>query len=141
MLSPSDYERCLVPVYRKLKTLLGAESYDRSIEHCGHGEHIIRYKHREFGINEFHNLNAAYLDLERLRRDLGPEVRMGVTISPETVHSGPPERIRQAVRDLLTPSLKGRGRLYITMCSWDYPEAPFEHIQAFYEAAKEYGRY
>jgi hypothetical protein len=131
----------LVPVYHELKKMLNADSYDQSIEHCGHGEDIVRYKHRHFGINHFNNLNAAFIDLERLRHDLGPEVWLGVTISPETVHSGPPERIHAAVKELLTPTLKGKGRLYITMCSHDYPEAPFEHILAFYEAAREYGRY
>jgi len=141
MLSLEHYERLLVPVYRELKEMLGAEKYDACIEHCGRGEDVIRYKHKHFGINDFHNLNAAFLDLERLRCDLGPEVQMGVTICPEIVHSGPPERIRAAVKELLTPDLKGTGRLYVTICSHDYPEAPFEHIIAFHEAVKEYGQY
>ncbi len=141
MISIEQYKRILVPVYYELKAMLGADAFDRNIEHCGHGEAVIRYKHQHFGVRQFHNLNAAFLDVERLRHDLGPEVWLGVTISPEIVHSGPPERLHAAVKQLLSPALKGKGRLYIHMAAWDYPEAPFDHILAFYDAVKEYGRY
>ena len=138
MMSMADYERFLVPVYERVKAAFGAERYDAGIEHCGRGEAVIRYKHERFGVNRF--LNASFLDLERLRHDLGPGVWMQVTIHPGLVHTGPVEKIRDAVRQTLTPALKGEGRLTFGMQADNF-KAPLEHIRALYEAVKEYGRY
>jgi uroporphyrinogen-III decarboxylase len=140
MISMDDYERFLVPVYERVKAALGAQGYDSCIEHCGRGEKVIRYKHERFGVNRFTNLNASCLDLERLRHDLGPDVWMQVTVHPGLVHTGPPEAIREAVKSVLTPRLKGKGRLTFGM-QFDNFRAPLEHIRVLHEAVKEYGRY
>jgi uroporphyrinogen-III decarboxylase len=140
MMSIADYERFLVPIYKRVKRELGAARYDEHIEHCGRGEEVIRYKHEHFGVNSFTNLNASCLDLEKLRHDLGPEVFMQVTIHPGLVHTGPVDNIRQAVKDVLTPRLMGKGRLTFGI-QGDNFKAPLEHIRALYEAVVEYGRY
>jgi len=139
MISMKHYVEFLVPVYKRIKQMLGSSQYDASIDHCGHGEEVIRYKHKHFGVNSFTNLNASFINIERLRRDLGDEVYMHIEIHPEIVLNGPVDRIYQTVRETLTPAVKGKGRLSFGHAgNWT---APMEHLQAFYNAVKEYGHY
>jgi len=140
MMSTEHYEQFLVPVYERVKAAFGAEKYDANIEHCGRGEAVLRYKHERFGIDSFSNLNASFLDLEKLRHDLGPEVYMQVTIHPGLVHTGPIDKVREAVKETLTPALKGRGRLTFGI-QGDNFRAPIKHLVGLYEAVKEYGHY
>ena len=139
MLSINHFEEFLVPVYRKLKELFGADSFNGGcIEHCGKGEHIIRYQHKHFGIKNFINLHAGYLDIEKLRHDLGDEVWLSINLHPEILLSGPPERIHKAVKELLTPRVKGKGRLTFGVQGY---YLPLEHKRAVYDAVREYGYY
>ena len=54
--------------------------------------------------------------------------------------NGPVSKIEKTVKDILTPKLKGKGKL-IFNCHSDNFAAPLEHKIALYEAVKEYGRY
>jgi len=138
MISEKHYEEFLVPVYDKISRAFGNQ-WDSFIEFCGHGERLPIYWHKKYGVNLFVHVNGSFVDIEKLRYEVGPDVELHISIHPEIVLNGPPERIRKAVKELLSPVVKGRGNLAYVYS--DNPTAPMENIKALYEAVKEYGHY
>ena len=78
--------------------------------------------------------------LARVRKDIGYETWITAIVAASILADGPPDRIRQAVKDFLTPEVKGKGRLAVWV-SAESRHVPPEHYLALYHAVKEYGRY
>jgi uroporphyrinogen-III decarboxylase len=52
--------------------------------------------------------------------------------------NGPTSRIIEAVKEVLTPEIKGKGKLIFTSVT---PAVPIENVKVLYEAVKAYGHY
>ena len=92
-----------------------------------------------FGLTAIDSLTFPLVNIAKVRADLGEDVWITAGIESEIIKSGPTERIRQAVKELVTAA-KGKGRF--SMAVGDMLRGvPMDHRIAYYEAVKEFGRY
>lgn len=139
MLSPELYERFLVPVIEEMNARKGVAP-GTSLHHCGRGVHLFPVMQRRFGLTQVEALTWPLVDIARVRRELGDEVWIIGVVADDIIMQGPPERIRQAVRDLMASGAKGRGRFALEIGDM-LPGTPLEHRVAYYEAVREFGTY
>lgn len=137
MLSPRLYEEFIVPVIHETGAQSGA-GVGRALHHCGRGIHLFPIIHRHFKLESINALTWPYVDIARVRHELGPEVWLDVIVADHIVQQGPVESIREAVREVM--KAKGKGRLSL-MVGDLMRGAPLEHRLALYEAVREFGRY
>lgn len=137
MLSPALYEQFIVRVIQDVNRLHGT-SPPRALHHCGRGSHLFPVIKRHFGLESIDAVTWPYVDLAKVRRELGEEVRIQALIADPIVQQGPPEQIRQAVKEVM--KAKGKGR-FALMVGDMLRGTPLEHRLALYEAVKEFGRY
>ena len=95
---------------------------------------------RHFGLTHLEALTHPYVDVARVRSEIGEEVWITAVIADDIIQLGPPEKIRQTVRDFMESGVKGSGRLCLEIGDM-LPGTPMEHRIAYYEAVKEFGRY
>lgn len=138
MLSSDIYDKFIVALILKL-----SDKYDKRpstyLHHCGGGTHLFPLIKKRFGLTTLHALTWPLNDVARIRCEVGHDVWIVAVIS-DSILSTTPEKIRQAVKDFLSPEVKGKGRLSI----WAAGEVfgiPYENYRVLYEAVKEYGHY
>jgi len=139
MLSPKLYEEFVVPVVKEMNRRRGTKP-PTFLHHCGLGPHLFPVVKRHFGLTHLDSLTFPSLDIAKIRREIGEEVWINACIADEITRSGPPERIRQAVKDLMDSGAKGEGRLSLHVGDM-LKGTPLEHRIAFYEAVREFGTY
>jgi len=137
MLSAETYEQFIVPIVTECNARLGM-AVPTALHHCGHGAHLFPVIKRHFGLSSIHALTWPYVDIAKVRRDLGEEVSIQALIADPIVQLGPPECIREAVKEVM--GAKGRGRFALILGDM-LPGTPLEHRLALYEAVKEFGQY
>ncbi|MCF7688567.1 MAG: uroporphyrinogen decarboxylase family protein [Cephaloticoccus sp.] len=138
MLSPAMFEKFILPIL--LEKNRDKLHVPQLFHHCGRGQHLFPIINRHFKLHTLHALTFPLLDLERIREEVGDEVHMIAAISDGIVNLGKPDDVRQAVKMMLTPKLKGRGRL--TLISGDLlPGTNMENLHVLYESVKEFGEY
>jgi hypothetical protein len=139
MLSGEMYERFIVPVVLEVNRRRGTVA-PTLLHHCGRGAHLFPVIKRRFGLERLHMLTFPLIDVARVKSELGEEVWITAAVADQIIQAGPPERIRQTVKDLLSPGAKGCGRL--ALCVGDMLKGtPMDHRTAFYEAVREFGGY
>jgi len=139
MLSQDTYEKFIVPVIltvNRRRTTTPAPD----LHHCGRGAHLFPVVKKHFGLRLLHALTYPLVDIAKVRRELGEETRIHALIEDTIVQHGPPERIRETVRDLMASGAKGKGR-FALMVGDMLRGTPLEHRLALYEAVKEFGGY
>jgi len=139
MLSAETYERFLLPVIVEMNRRRGTP-LPSGLHHCGRGAHLLGLMKRCYPLQRLDDITFPLIDVAAARRQVGQEVRVKVCIADAIVRFGPPERIRQTVRDLMASGAKGSGRLALTVGDM-LAGTPLEHRLALYEAVKEFGRY
>ena len=138
MLSPHLYEDFVVPVIKEINRRRGTTP-PTGLHHCGTGTHLFPIMQNHFGLTAIDSLTFPLVDIAKVRADLGEDITITAGIESEIIKSGPPERIRQTVKELLTAA-KGKGRF--TMQVGDMLRGvPMDHRIAYYEAVKEFGTY
>ncbi|MDD5705343.1 MAG: uroporphyrinogen decarboxylase family protein [Kiritimatiellae bacterium] len=139
MLSVEVYEKFLVPLIHDLNERYRKTAHT-DLHHCGRGAHLFPTIKRHFSTTHIHGLTYPLNDVARVRKDIGYETWITAIVAASILADGPPDRIRKAVKDFLTPEVKGQGRLAVWV-SAESRHVPPEHYLALYEAVKEYGRY
>jgi len=137
MLSANTYEEFIVPIIKECNARLGT-AVPTALHHCGHGAHLFPVIKRHFGLTSIHALTWPYVDIAKVRRDLGEEVRIQALIADSIIQLGPTEQIRESVKEVM----KARGHGGFALILGDMlPGTPLEHRLALYEAVKEFGGY
>lgn len=139
MLSAAMYERFIMSIVVEMNRRRGTPM-PSGLHHCGRGAHLFPVIQRHCPLQRLDDLTFPLLDIAKVRREVGDEVWIKVVIEDSIVQQGPPERIRQTVKDLMESGAKGRGRLAMTAGDM-LPGTPLEHRLALYESIKEFGRY
>jgi len=137
MLSAATYEEFIIPIIRECNARLGTP-VPTALHHCGQGAHLFPVIKRHFWLTSLHALTWPYVDIAKVRCDLGEDVHIQALIADTIVQLGPPEHIRQAVKEVM--QAKGRGGFALILGDM-LPGTPLEHRLALYEAVKEFGRY
>lgn len=139
LLPAETYEALIVPVIKEMNRRRGT-GLPTGIHHCGRGAHLFPVIRRHFPLQRIDDLNYPLNDVAWVRSVVGPEVWIKAEIEAGIVQTGPSERIRQTVRNLMTSGAKGNGRLAIVVGDL-LPGTPLEHRLALYEAVREFGAY
>ena len=137
MLSPHLYEEFIVSEIKRINQRRGTKA-GTGLHHCGTGTHLFPIMQKHFGITAIDSLTHPLVDVAKVRADLGEDIWITAGIESEIIKSGPTERIRQAVKELM--AAKGKAR-FSTAVGDMLRGVPMDHRIAYYEAVKEFGTY
>jgi hypothetical protein len=138
MLSAEIYDKFLGSLVEKLCRTYG-QPPSALLHHCGGGRHLFATMRKRYKFTTLHALTWPLNDVGRIRRELGYDLWVAAVIADSILQQGP-EATREAVRDFLTPEVKGAGRLSLWMPG-EVSGIPTASYQALYEAVKEFGKY
>jgi len=110
-----------------------------SLHMCGKSDHLLAIFRDDLQIDEFQGFGYQ-VDLDRVAQEMAGRVVLLGNVSPMLIHSGTPEQIREATRQVIEKLAPHRG-LIIQDGSNIPPGTPLENINAMTEAAELYGRY
>jgi len=138
MLSPECYEQFIVPEIKRINARRGTRP-GTGLHHCGTGTHLFPIMKKHFGLTAIDSLTHPLVDVAKVRADMGEDIWITACLESEIIKSGPPERIRLSVKELLTAA-KGKGRFAMQVGDM-LRGVPLDHRIAYYEAVKEFGVY
>jgi hypothetical protein len=138
MLSAELYDEFIASLILKLAGKYGKPA-GTTLHHCGRGFHLFPLVQRRFGLTTIHALTWPIIDIARVRRELGHHIRI-VAVITDAILRTTPEAVRRAVKEFLTPDVKGQGRLSIWVAG-EVTEIPVDNYRALYETVREHGRY
>ena len=81
------------------------------------------------------------VDHGRLRRELGPEVRISGGPHVELLRTGTPKQVRAETKRILQSGIMEGGKFVLREGNNLAPGTPPENVAAMYGACKEYGVY
>lgn len=110
-----------------------------SLHMCGKTDHLLEIFADDLKIHEFQGYGYQ-VNLDRVAEVMGGRVVLIGNVSPMLIHSGTPEQVREATRQVIERLAHFRG-LIIQDGSNIPPGTPLENINAMTEAAEMYGRY
>ena len=138
MLSADMYDQFVAPTILRLVRTYGKRPATM-LHHCGRGVHLFPLVQKRFGLTTLHALTWPINDIARVRRELGYDIRI-VAVIADAILRTTPDAVRRAVKEMLTPEVKGPGRLSIWVAG-EVTEIPLDNYRSLYEAVREYGRY
>jgi uroporphyrinogen decarboxylase len=109
-----------------------------SLHMCGKTDHLLAIFADDLAINEFQGFGYQ-VDLDRVASVMGGRVVLVGNVNPMLIHSGTPEEVRSATRNVIE-KLAHSGGLIIQDGSNIPPGTPLENINAMMEASELYGR-
>ncbi|MGB9677380.1 MAG: uroporphyrinogen decarboxylase family protein [Candidatus Ratteibacteria bacterium] len=138
LISTDMYKEFVMPYHLKLLKEF-SKGGPNSIHICGRVQHHLKILKEELNIKTF-DLGFP-VNLGKAREELGEDVILIGNISPMLLKNGPPEKIREAVKNLCKSGVM-KGKKFIlhdgNNCA---PETPVLHFEVMYEAGKEFGKY
>jgi uroporphyrinogen decarboxylase len=135
-LSADTYRDLVLPFEQRLR--FHFDGYV-SLHMCGKSDHMLDIFADDLKINELQGFGWQ-VNLDRVASALGGRVVLLGNVNPMLVHSGTPEQVREAVRQIIEKLGPFRG-LIIQDGNNIPPGSPLENINAMMEAAEMYGRY
>ncbi|MCA9903431.1 MAG: hypothetical protein KC547_06215 [Anaerolineae bacterium] len=135
-LSAQSYRDLVLPFEQKLRFHFDGYA---SLHMCGKSDHMLDIFVDDLKINELQGFGYQ-VDLDKIASVMGGRVVLIGNISPMLIHTGTPDEIRAAVRQVIEKLGHFRG-LIIQDGNNIPPGSPLENINAMMEAAEMYGRY
>lgn len=135
-LSADSYRELVLPFEQKLRFHFDGWL---SMHMCGRSDHLLEIFRDDLKINELQGFGYQ-VNLDRIASVLAGRVVLLGNINPMLIHSGTPEQVREAVRQVIEKLGPSRG-LIIQDGNNIPPGSPLENINAMMEAAELYGRY
>lgn len=134
MISPSMYERFVLPHDRALATRL----QPFGIHHCGTNMHLFAQSYAKVGAVKFYEVGWGS-DVQQCRRVLGEVAWLNARLSPVRLLNCTPAEIRQDVMNLLSAG-RPLDTLSISVMGVEYG-TPDENVEAAVAAVEEFGRF
>ncbi|PIU93228.1 MAG: hypothetical protein COZ06_12085 [Armatimonadetes bacterium CG_4_10_14_3_um_filter_66_18] len=138
LLSTAQYEEFVFPYHKRFVDEF-SDGGPTSCHLCGDATRHFKFLRDNLNVRSFDT--GFPVDHGWLRRELGPDVQINAGPTVMTLKAGPPEAIRTAVRDVCHSGIMDGGKFVLIAANNLAPCTPVEHVGAFYEAAKECGRY
>lgn len=135
-LSAKSYRDVVLPFEKQLRFHFDGRA---SLHMCGKTDHLLHIFANDLQIHEFQGFGYQ-VNLDQIAEIMGGRVVLVGNINPMLIHSGTPEAVRQAVRQVIEKLAHFKG-LIIQDGSNIPPGSPLVNINAMMEAAEEYGRY
>lgn len=134
-LSAETYRDIVLPYERQLR--MHFDGY-LSLHMCGATDHLLEIFTNELKISEYQGFGYQ-VDLDRIGAVMGGRVVLVGNVNPMLIHSGTPDDVRSATRQVIEKLAHHRG-LIIQDGNNIPPGSPLENINAMMEAAEMYGR-
>jgi hypothetical protein len=138
MLSHEHYRDFVLPYHKRMVEEFGSEG-PNSIHLCGDATHHFKFIRDELKVTSFDT--GFPVDHGWLRQELGPDITIYGGPSADLVRSGPVSAIKAEAKRILQSGIMEGGKFVLREGNNIAPYTPPEHVQAMYEAGKEYGRY
>ncbi len=138
LLSTPTYEEFILPYHRRFIEEFG-DGGRTWVHLCGDATHHFKFLRDTLKVYGFDT--GFPVDHGRLRRELGPEVTINGGPTVMLLKSGPAGAIRDEVQRICRSGVMEGGKFVLIAANNMAPCTPLEHVAAFYEAAKEFGRY
>jgi len=136
LLSVDSYRRFVLPFHRRLVETF-SQGGPNHIHLCGRVQHLFKTLQEELNIQDFYVGFPS--DIGKMRRELGPEVRITGNLHPLMFRNDGDAQITEKVREALASGVMEGGNFIL---SGDVaPGSPPRSLAAAYDAAREYGRY
>jgi uroporphyrinogen decarboxylase len=135
-LSAKSYRELVLPEEQRLRFHFDGYA---ALHMCGRSDHLLEIFRDDLKINELQGFGWQ-VSLDRIASALAGRVVLIGNINPALIHTGTPEQVRQAVREVID-KLAGYRGLIIQDGNNIPPGSPLENINAMIEAAELYGRY
>ncbi len=135
-LSAKTYRDLVLPEEKRLR--FHFDGY-LSLHMCGKTDHMLEIFVDDLKINELQGFGYQ-VNLDRVASVMGGRVVLVGNVNPMLIHTGTPEQVREATRQVIEKLAHFRG-LIIQDGSNIPPGSPLENINAMMEAAELYGRY
>lgn len=135
-LSAKSYRDIVLPFEKRLRFHFDGRA---SLHMCGKTDHLLDTFVEDLQIHEFQGFGYQ-VDLDRVAEAMGGRVVLIGNVNPMLIHSGTPEEVRQATRQVIEKLAHFKG-LIIQDGSNIPPGSPLTNINAMMEAAEQYGRY
>jgi len=138
MLSLEQYQEFVFPYHKRMVDEFsdGGPTY---VHMCGDHARFFPFLRDHLHVRTFDT--GFPIDHGALRRALGPECQIHGGPTVMQVKAGPPEAIRDAVREICASGVMEGGRFIMIAANNLAPRTPIEHVVALYEATKEFGKY
>ena len=135
-LSADTYHELVLPFEKELRFHFDGRL---SLHMCGKTDHLLEIFVNDLRIHEFQGFGYE-VDLDRIAAVMGGKVVLLGNVNPMLIHSGTPDRVREATRRVIEVLAPWRG--FIVQDGNNIPPgSPLENINAMMEAAETYGRY
>jgi uroporphyrinogen-III decarboxylase len=134
LVSPSAYERIVLPVHQRIYSAM--TSGKRHMHLCGYAEQHYRVLYHSLGITLIDG-PGPFVDHGRWLDEL-PDLRFNAQGNHTVLMLGPTPRIAQMMERIMAPRAKQPGRFQVL--GFLAPQTPLAHVQAMYDAGKQYGR-
>jgi uroporphyrinogen decarboxylase len=133
-LSAEQYRELVLPFEKELRLHFGGRA---AFHMCGRSDHLLDMFVDELEIDEFTGFGYQ-VDLDRVAERMGGRVVLMGNVNPMLIHSGTPERVREAARRVIEKLAPHRG--FILQDGSNIPPgSPLENINAMMEAAERWG--
>ena len=137
LLSPELIHDFLLPEYERLFALYKPRQVLVNFHSCGHIEPVLDV-FMGLGVDILNPVQATANDLALVRRKTAGHMALQGGISSGLIASGPPSAIREEVRHRIGELGRNGGYFCAPDQGMPWPEA---HIQAVYDAVREFGVY
>ena len=138
LLSLEQYQEFVFPYHKRLVDEFSDGGRTR-VHLCGDAARFFPFLRDRLNVYSFDT--GFPVDYDWVRRELGPEVEISGGPPVMLIKDGPVAAIREKVREICGSGIMEGGRFIFIAANNMAPFTPVEHVAAFYEAAKEFGRY
>ena len=138
MLSHAHYEEFVLPCHRRMIAEFGCDG-PNSIHLCGDATRHFRSLRDTLNIMSFDT--GFPVDFGWLREQLGPDVTIYGGVHVDLLLRGPVPAIQAEVKRIMETGIKEGGKFIFREGNNLAPHTPVEHVQAMYDAVKQYGQY
>jgi uroporphyrinogen-III decarboxylase len=136
LISTRMYREHILPHHSRLYDSLGTDK-PRAIHLCGDStRHFVTIRD-ELNVRNFDT--GFPVDFAKLRRELGPDVRIQGGPHVELLRTGTPEQVRAEVRRIMQSGVLEGGQFVLREGNNLAPGTPLENTEAMYTAGKEFG--
>ena len=138
LLSVDQYREFVLPYHKRFVEAFSDGGRIRT-HLCGDATRFFRLMRDDLNVYSFDT--GFPVDHGWLRGEVGPEVEISGGPPVMLIKDGPISAIRGKVQEICGSGIMEGGRFIFIAANNMAPFTPVEHVAAFYDAAKEFGRY
>jgi len=137
LISNDMYRQLILPHHHRIYDTFGPTGF-RGIHLCGDSTRHFATIRDELRVNCFDT--GFPVDFDRLRKQLGPEVRLQGGPHVELLLSATPQAVREETLRILQTGVADSGRFLLREGNNLAPHTPLENTEAMYQAGREWAK-